>query len=611
MSRWGQKVKPPEGKVRASQMIGAYGPGAMIDLLGHAVLVGGLDFWRFGDGAKIVDEPRLRERLVVRNALGNPLSRERPFREPPVGDDRAPDRRNGIKVLRFPQWFVCQRCRALVHATAPALQHKDDKLLHDCDKSAPACVPVRFVAACPRGHLQDFYWASFVHKGETCGNARLTLSEGVSGDLAHVIVRCLMCNARRPLSHAKIEDANFPCNGKRPWLGPAADEPGCGLHLRLLMRTASNSYFAQVESALSIPESKDPLAALVRDHWDAFEDANREDLPTLRKNKKLKEALASLTDDAVLQAIARARAGTPQADGLRTAEFKTFLRQPRQAPGDLPPQDKDFFARQAPLKAQPDGIARVVLAHKLREVRVQVGFTRFESPTPNEQGEYDLGVTWAPLGMSTDWLPACEIRGEGVFLQLDEARVRAWEDRPAVQARAQELLDGFKAWLDRNLNPTSDRPRPEFPGVRFYLLHSLSHLLMTAMSLECGYPTSAIRERIYCSRDEAFPMAGLLLSTGSPGAEGTLGGLVDQGRAIDEHLRRALDMGRLCSNDPLCAAHSARGDLTDRQLEGSACYGCLYVAEPSCERFNRYLDRALVVPTLGSEATLAFFGAPG
>lgn len=31
------------------------------------------------------------------------------------------------------------------------------------------------------------------------------------------------------------------------------------------------------------------------------------------------------------------------------------------------------------------------------------------------------------------------------------------------------------------------------------------------------------------------------------------------------------------------------------------------IAECSCERFNRYLDRALVVPTIGNEPELAYF----
>lgn len=68
----------------------------------------------------------------------------------------------------------------------------------------------------------------------------------------------------------------------------------------------------------------------------------------------------------------------------------------------------------------------------------------------------------------------------------------------------------------------------------------------------------------------------------------------------------ALELGRLCSNDPVCADHEPE-DLDERFLEGAACHGCLYIAENSCERFNRYLDRALVVPTLGNDPALAFF----
>jgi hypothetical protein len=68
-------------------------------------------------------------------------------------------------------------------------------------------------------------------------------------------------------------------------------------------------------------------------------------------------------------------------------------------------------------------------------------------------------------------------------------------------------------------------------------------------------------------------------------------------------------MGTLCSNDPVCVNHAPGDhDHSERSLEGAACHGCLYVAEPSCERFNRYLDRALVVPTLLDIKGLAFFG---
>ena len=103
-------------------------------------------------------------------------------------------------------------------------------------------------------------------------------------------------------------------------------------------------------------------------------------------------------------------------------------------------------------------------------------------------------------------------------------------------------------------------------------------------------------------------MAAVMLSTGTTGSEGTLGGLVEEGRNLRHHLREAWDLGRLCSNDPVCGTHTPADDPGERFLEGAACHGCLFIAECSCERFNRYLDRALVVPTIGNDPALAFFG---
>jgi len=141
------------------------------------------------------------------------------------------------------------------------------------------------------------------------------------------------------------------------------------------------------------------------------------------------------------------------------------------------------------------------------------------------------------------------------------------------------------------------------------MLHSLSHLLITAISLECGYAASAIRERIYCApaTGTSAGMAGILISTGTTGSEGTLGGLVEEGRRLRHHLAEAWELGRLCSNDPICASHDPSSDSSDRRLEGAACHGCLYISESSCERFNQYLDRSLVVPTIGNDPELAFF----
>src|SRR5690606_37427463 len=204
------------------------------------------------------------------------------------------------------------------------------------------------------------------------------------------------------------------------------------------------------------------------------------------------------------------------------------------------------------------------------------------------------------------WLPATEMFGEGVLLRFDEAKIRAWEMQEAVLERGKGLFEGYMRHFGEAADPSL------FPGVRYYMLHSLSHLLMHAMSLECGYAAASLGERIYCApADDPTPMAAILIMTASSGAEGTLGGLVEQGRRMEVHLERARLMARLCSNDPVCAAHGPKENQADRSkrfLEGAACHGCLYVAEPSCERFNNYLDRALVVPTM-VKPELAFFNA--
>jgi len=357
-----------------------------------------------------------------------------------------------------------------------------------------------------------------------------------------------------------------------------------------------------------VPEPGKELDDVVEANWDKLKPV--EELAELRfVRKQIPEALAPYDDEEVFESVRARHTGTSQErEPLRTAEFRQLTTRPMERPGERAPADAEFFAREVePKGGLPDAVKRLVLVPKLREVRAQIGFTRLEPATPDLQGEFDLRVESAPLGLTTNWLPATEILGEGVFLQLDEDAVQAWEQR--VKDRDGELLRGYELWKG-SLTAKSQERAPGYLGARYYLLHSLSHLLISAISLECGYSASAIRERIYCGpseRDPDTPMAAILLSTGSSGSEGTLGGLVEQGRKIREHLQRAWDLGRLCANDPVCASHSPADDPAERYLEGAGCHGCLFIAETSCERFNRFLDRSLVVPTVGHGDGWAFF----
>lgn len=235
-----------------------------------------------------------------------------------------------------------------------------------------------------------------------------------------------------------------------------------------------------------------------------------------------------------------------------------------------------------------------------------LGFTRMVSP-----GDFDESVVppeqrVALAGHAPQWLPATEVHGEGVFLAFDEATIAQWLATPAAVAREAAFEQAYRVWRQqRNLDPNLG-----FPGLRYVLLHSLSHALMRQLALECGYTMASIRKRIYAlpPTHEDGPMAGILLSTAAPDSEGTLGGLVRLGEPdeLGRHLRGALDALRLCTSDPLCAEHQPTLDA--QVVHGAACHACLFAPETSCERGNRFLDRTVLMPTV-HEQHLAFFAA--
>lgn len=593
-------AKKPHGQIRQSQLITTFGPGAMMDLPNYSVLVGGLEYW-FPLGEEI-PEPRLTEKL--QRLLDVPTIK---LRVPPADpeDPNAPP--TGVNAWQFPEWFITQD--AVSDASRPGIRSR--MLVHrreltkgkfiDADKKRQSVVPVRFVRACRAGHISDIDWYDFAHSGKTECRRRLWIEErGTSGDLAEVFVRC-DCGKARTMAEATLmqKKALGQCEGKSPWLGPYVKE-GCGEPSRLLIRTASNAYFPQVMSVISLPDRDETVKAAVDVVWEFISEV--EDIETLkyeRKKARVNAALEGLSDAEVMAEIkARRGAGGEQSKSVKQAELETLVASRDEIGEDKP--DGIFFARSLPRdkwdKPWMQPIERVVLVHRLREVVASVGFTRFEALAPDVEGELEIGVKRAALARELTWVPAIENKGEGVFLHFRKEAVEAWSARESVLKRTRQLNAGFSRWLGEHQGS-----RRVFPGAPYLMLHSFSHLLITAVALECGYPASSIRERIYALPDTGY---GVLLYTGTTDAEGTLGGLIQVGRRIHDHVRNALKMGDLCSNDPVCSEHNPENQHEHRFLHGAACHGCLLIGETSCEQHNDFLDRALVVPTvenLGAE----------
>lgn len=377
--------------------------------------------------------------------------------------------------------------------------------------------------------------------------------------------------------------------------------------MRFLLRSASHAYFPVPASVIHIPDEEGAQREKIGAVFDLIKKAKSEaGIQTLREMvEDVERGLAGISNEAAFAEVVRRREDKPiERKKVKEAELDVFLNLPEALATDRP--EGRFYARALSLPSTRsrlmDPIERVVLVHRLSEVRTLAGFTRFAAQTTDKDGELDIGVEVARLDEPLTWLPAVENPGEGFFFALKEEALKQWEQQARVVDRAELFHKGFKLWQAQREDRA--RAKPDFATARFVLLHSLSHLLITAVSLDCGYASSSIRERIYCGSGGC----GILLYTASPGAEGSLGGLVEVGRRLERYLQHAIDLGRLCANDPVCAAHEPAHDTngSDRYLEGSSCHGCLLISEPSCERMNMYLDRTLVVPTV-EQAEAAFF----
>jgi hypothetical protein len=607
------------GDLRPSQILFSFGVGSLIDLPNMSVMVMGTDDWDTSHMLAINEDRLL---AAVKRELGNQVER---LCYPPIQPDSdggwnpfEEGNRVGIPVAPFPRWVRCPQCDLLAPLNFGVFDLKVDPFRPDktryvhsnCPKGhkAPTILPVRFLVACEQGHLDDFPWIEYVHKGGTCGSPVLRLREwGVSGSVSEVEVSCDTCKARRRMRDAFGEDGKqvLPqCRGRRPHLRDFA-EGGCKEQLRCILLGASNTWFPITLAALHVPTESKKLEQLVDHHWAKLEVAVSLEIVTAFRKIGQLAAFAEFSDVGIWVAIQKKR-GAPSAspekeEGLKVAEWAAFSKP------DPSRNTQDFQLRPV---AAPRGYAafieQVVLAERLREVRALVGFTRIDSPGNFNDIEDIPTDRRASLSRhAPGWVPASEVRGEGIFIQFKEDAIAAW-----CKQMTEREADFFKAHREWRRMREIENPDEGFPGIRYILLHSLSHALMRQIALECGYTAASIRERIYSLNppDPQGPMAGVLIYTGAADSEGTLGGLVSLGEpnTLGRLLDQTLEQVRLCASDPLCVEHHPWRD--GLSLHGAACHACLFSPETSCEHGNKYLDRTTLARTFQEERVPFFMG---
>ena len=611
------------GELNPSQLLYTYGIGAIVDLPHLSAIVSGLDDWPIDPQyVREIQEERLL--FALRGKLGDQV--QQLLSLPTVPDEGGrPDpfekeAHIGVPVSTFPQWMVCPSCQILAPMHSELFELKVDFYHPDrthyehvnCQRATkPTVLPARFLVCCENGHLDDFPWAEYVHHFDPTqyDHKSLTLSEfGASGEARDLYVECNICGKKRQLAEAfgrENRDKMPICKGSRPHLHDY-DPEGCDLHVRAILLGASNIWFPSVLNTISIPTTADKLDNLVAENWGELNRVEKVDeLAFMEKWGKL-NAFAEFPLTDLWNAIIKRKSIVPTDDSaeqpnLLLPEWNAFTTPGAQI------ETPDFRLRPVkPPNKYQDVFSQIVLIERLREVRALAGFTRIDSPGEMAETDEEEIKTISPISRKPPvWIPAIEVRGEGIFLQFNEDEILKWLAKAEVK-KWEAMF--YQAHIEWRKNRMIEKPEANYPGLRYVLLHSFSHALMRQFSMECGYTQASIRERIYSNNpgQPGVPMAGLLLYTSAPDSEGTLGGLVSLGEPLnlERHIDTALEACGLCASDPTCAEHMPGYGAST--VHAAACHSCLFSPETSCEKGNRYLDRSVLVSTVSHDDHLFF-----
>ncbi|MFI5959767.1 DrmB family protein [Cryptosporangium sp. NPDC051539] len=647
----GKKTKFNRAKVgsaRPSSLLYTYGPGAIIDLPQFTIMPTGFDDWdrvwaRTDGNPPEIRAPRLRE--IVAKILRSRDVQLRPHPRQPKKFNLSSEGNNlGVPARVFPQWLRCTGCDHL--GKLPEFSYDNThpyrtdlaRFEHRCTgrkgsrTRAPmkhAAVPARYLLACVDGHLDEFPYDIWVHRGQPCAQSDqppLRMVDRTAGKGASAIIECAVCEVRRPMNEAQGEggqDKLPRCRGRLPHLDAFA-EGGCKNETRLMLVGASNLWFPSTQSIIVMPESEaeqaDVLVTKIRATLGDALDEYHHDLKTLRVLLQVgKVEVGDLSDEQLRSIVDTARKPAESVEEQRkwleswdpvdllVPEWRYLQVEPLNARHEDEISGLTLSARERSPQLRPE-VTRVLAVEKLRKVNALVGFTRIDDM--DRAG--DLPARLAPLARAKypKWTVATEDRGEGIFLQLDEGAVATWERRVHTSSLWRAHVDAHERNFSRRFSETAAQVShlDRFKPPRYWLVHTFAHVLIRQLAMTCGYSAASLSERLYAweESDNRSAAAGLLICTTASDSDGTLGGLVqlsDPAR-LQGVVSTALLRATRCSSDPICAMRQPENP--EDFLHGAACHCCVMASETSCERANRFLDRRLLVDLPGS--SLGFFG---
>ena len=548
-----------------------------------------------------------------------------------------------IDAEYFPKWFYCKSCHSFKHIDDwykgwRNIYSRKDKIEDSfippkCFKcyqkdlkekkvkklSSYNLEQVRFVLIAPNGNIKDLPWNNWtnlsrekdengqqkiVFNGKCCTKQDLKyLRSDTFSDFSGVRIQCKNpdCKTKgKQVSLAGLFGLRVPDFDRNGEIKIVADKEGNPvldnkgneqkIFFKPVIRTSNSVYYPLITNSLYLPQ---------------IENISKEDkknvINLFRNKNKTIEEISSFMDIPIeyLNELFN------PADFIKEVDYR--LKEYNYLTTKKSPDDNDLvFEQETSELLNQFGIKKLLKINRLKLTSVQTGFSRQEPIDKDLFAENTMddfirvskeavkAKYTSSKGKATKLLPGIESFGEGIFIDFDLDKIISWYNKQSKNKEFKKRIETLRNNAENSEYRSSEEKRKMISNLsylaKFIFIHTFSHILIKELEFLTGYSSSSISERLYINEDD---MQGVLIYT-MAGAEGSFGGLVSQANSerfikiIESALARAKD----CASDPICYNSEGQGI---GGLNLAACYSCTLLPETSCEEFNSYLDRALLI----------------
>jgi len=565
--------------IRPSQFTLSYGVGSIIEASGGPRIISDFQNWGrvFISGRK----PSVEYFEIHDIVTSQLLNGGRIFRLPTNLDLDIPDSIPIFKTIPFPQWALCEQHNKLFvigsNDRTQCQQCIDDGNVNSARKQS-----IRFVRACSDGHLDDVDWQGILHENNNpCSSIIFEWESRTGSSLRNVTIRCLECGQSIRLTD--IYAKTIKCSGKIPE-SAHSKIAACSKKAQVVLRGSSSLRIPEIITTVAIPTRNSPLDNLlsktlikgvIMGEGDWTKDKLLMKMTYMREKTKVispedVEIVRNSEEGQITKAIhdleRRMIENDLTLDQVKLEEFHELETASQFGyPSDPCDSNPSFQINKhkvrSGVKFGPFEL-RIAPIENLRIMIVQKGYRRLGTdPLKNK-----LVETYYYDG-NDRWYAGMEQFGEGIFIDIPNGI---------------PVNDG--SWNKFYASESSIFFHPQFVW-----WHTLSHRIINALSVDSGYSSASIRERIYGEIDDKTGnfSGGILLYATQPGGDGSLGGLISLVSIFERVMKSALKNLNYCSNDPLCSEQKPSATVNN----GAACYACTLLSETSCELRNMFLDR--------------------